>query len=242
MYGLGTIINTVAIVLGGVLGLLFGKLIKARHQDSLGKACGIAVLFIGIAGALEGIMSIADDGSLVSGRSLLIVVCLTLGALAGELINIEGWFERFGEFLKRKTGSSGDNNFVNGFLSASFTVCIGAMAIVGAIEDGVSGDFSILLTKSILDFIIIMVMTGSLGKGCIFSAIPVAILQGGVTLLARFIAPLLTAAALGNLSMIGSILIFCVGLNLVWGRKIRVANLLPAIIFAVAAAFLPINL
>jgi uncharacterized membrane protein YqgA involved in biofilm formation len=116
------------------------------------------------------------------------------------------------------------------------------MAIVGAIEDGVSGDFSILLTKSILDFIIIMVMTGSLGKGCIFSAIPVAILQGGVTLLARFIAPLLTTAALGNLSMIGSILIFCVGLNLVWGRKIRVANLLPAIIFAVAAAFLPINL
>lgn len=242
MYGLGTIINTAAIVVGGILGLLFGKLIKARHQDSLGKACGIAVLFIGIAGALEGIMSLADDGSLVSGHSLLVVVCLTLGALLGEIINIEGWFERFGEFLKRKTGSSGDNNFVNGFLSASFTVCIGAMAIVGAIEDGVSGDFSILLTKSILDFIIIMVMTGSLGKGCIFSAIPVAILQGGVTLLARFIAPLLTAAALGNLSMIGSILIFCVGLNLVWGRKIRVANLLPAIIFAVAAAFLPINL
>ncbi len=242
MYGLGTIINTAAIVVGGILGLLFGKLIKARHQDSLGKACGIAVLFIGIAGALEGIMSLADDGSLVSGHSLLVVVCLTLGALLGEIINIEGWFERFGEFLKRKTGSSGDNNFVNGFLSASFTVCIGAMAIVGAIEDGVSGDFSILLTKSILDFIIIMVMTGSLGKGCIFSAIPVAILQGGVTLLARFIAPLLTTAALGNLSMIGSILIFCVGLNLVWGRKIRVANLLPAIIFAVAAAFLPINL
>lgn len=242
MYGLGTIINTAAIVVGGILGLLFGKLIKARHQDSLGKACGIAVLIIGIAGALEGIMSLADDGSLVSGHSLLVVVCLTLGALLGEIINIEGWFERFGEFLKRKTGSSGDNNFVNGFLSASFTVCIGAMAIVGAIEDGVNGDFSILLTKSILDFIIIMVMTGSLGKGCIFSAIPVAILQGSVTLLARFIAPLLTAAALGNLSMIGSILIFCVGLNLVWGRKIRVANLLPAIIFAVAAAFLPINL
>lgn len=242
MYGLGTIINTAAIVVGGILGLLFGKLIKARHQDSLGKACGIAVLFIGIAGALEGIMSLADDGNLVSGRSLLVVISLTLGALVGEIINIEGWFERFGEFLKRKTGSSGDNNFLNGFLSASFTVCIGAMAIVGAIEDGVSGDFSILLTKSILDFIIVMVMTGSLGKGCIFSAIPVALLQGGVTLLARFISPLLTAAALGNLSMIGSILIFCVGLNLIWGRKIRVANLLPAIIFAVAAAFLPISL
>ena len=242
MYGLGTIINTAAIILGGILGLLFGKLIKERHQDSLGKACGVAVLFIGIAGALEGILSMNEDGSLTSGRSLLIVISLTLGALLGEIINIEGWFERFGEFLKRKTGSSGDNNFVNAFLSASFTVCIGAMAIVGAIEDGVNGDFSILLTKSILDFIIVMVMTGSLGKGCIFSAIPVAILQGCVTALSRFIAPLLTATALGNLSMIGSILIFCVGLNLVWGRKIRVANLLPAIIFAVAAVFLPINL
>ena len=242
MYGLGTLINTAAIVLGGILGLLFGKLIKQRHQDSLTMACGISVLFIGTAGALEGIMSLGADGKLTSGRSMLIVGCLALGALVGELINIEGWFERFGAWLKKKSGSSNDNKFIDGFVTASFTVCIGAMAIVGAINDGIYGDISILVTKSILDFIIIMVMAGSMGKGCIFSAIPVALLQGGVTLLARFIAPLLTTAALGNLSMIGSILIFCVGLNLVWGKKVKVANLLPAIIFAVAAAFLPISL
>ena len=237
MYGLGTIINTAAIVVGGILGLLFGKLIKERHQDSLAKACGIAVLFIGIAGALEGIMSLADDGSLVSGRSLLIVVCLTLGALVGELINIEGWFERFGEFLKRKTGSSGDNNFVNGFLSASFTVCIGAMAIVGAIQDGLAGDISILAAKSVLDLVIICVMTASMGKGCIFSFVPVGILQGSVTALSVVLKPIMTEAALSNLSYVGSILIFCVGLNLVWGKKVKVANMLPAVVIAVIWAF-----
>lgn len=242
MYGLGTLINTAAIVLGGILGLLFGKLIKQRHQDSLTMACGISVLFIGTAGALEDIMSLGADGKLTSGRSMLIVGCLALGALVGELINIEGWFERFGAWLKKKSGSSNDNKFIDGFVTASFTVCIGAMAIVGAINDGIYGDISILVTKSILDFIIIMVMAGSMGKGCIFSAIPVAILQGGVTALSWVIRPLMTEAALGNLSLIGSILIFCVGLNLVWGKKVKVANLLPSIIFAVAAAFLPISL
>ena len=113
---------------------------------------------------------------------------------------------------------------------------------MGAINDALYGDISILVTKSILDFIIVMIMTGSLGKGCIFSAIPVALLQGSVTALSIFIMPIMTSAALLNLSVVGSILIFCVGLNLVWGKQIRVANMLPAIIFAVVAAFLPFQL
>lgn len=112
------------------------------------------------------------------------------------------------------------------------------MAIVGAIQDGISGDWSILATKAILDFVIILVMTCSMGKGCLFSAIPVCLFEGLVTVLAVLIKPLMTAAALANLSLVGSILIFCVGLNLVWGKKVRVANLLPAIVFAVAAAFI----
>lgn len=242
MYGLGTLINTVAIIIGGLLGLLFGKLISERFQDTLRKTCGICVLFIGIAGALEGMMTVREDGSLSSGKAVLIVLCMALGSLVGELLNIEGGFERFGAWLKRKTGSSEDNNFIDGFVTASFTVCIGAMAIMGAIKDAIYGDISILVTKSILDFIIVMIMTGSLGKGCIFSAIPVALLQGSVTALSVFIMPIMTDAALLNLSMVGSILIFCVGLNLVWGKKVKVANMLPAIIFAVAAAFLPFSI
>ena len=242
MYGLGTIINTAAIVVGGILGMLFGKLISERHRDTLCKACGVSVLFIGTAGALKGMLSVGEGGKLMSGGDLLIVACLALGALIGELINIEGGFERFGGWLKKKTGNSKDGSFIDGFLNASFTVCIGAMAIVGSINDGIYGDYTILLTKSILDFIIIMIMAASLGKGTVFSAIPVVLLQGGVTLLSRLILPIMTEGALHNLSVVGNVLIFCVGVNLVWGKKIRVANLLPAVILAVAAAFLPFEL
>lgn len=241
MAGLGTIINSVAIIVGGVFGLLFGKILNERIQDSLQKASGICVLFIGIAGAMEGMLKLSGS-SLSAGRSMLIVASLALGALVGEILNIEHGFERFGEWLKVKTGNAKDKSFVEGFVTASLTVCIGAMAVVGSIKDGISGDYSILATKAILDFIIIMVMTCSLGKGCIFSAIPVAVFQGLITALARLIKPLMTGGALANLSLIGSILIFCVGVNLVWDKRIKVANLLPSLVFAVAIAFLPFDL
>ena len=231
--------NTAGIVLGGLAGHFFGKLLKERHQSSLTAACGISVLFIGIAGAMQGMLTIRD-GAVTSGQAMLVTVCLALGTLVGEIINIEGLFERFGKWLKVKTGNAKDKDFVNAFVSASLTVCIGAMAIVGAIQDGIFGDWSILAMKTVLDFIIIMVMTCSLGKGCAFSAIPVLILEGLVTVFASLLKPVLPDLALNNLSLIGSILIFCVGLNLVWGKKVRVANMLPAIVFAIAAAFLPI--
>ena len=238
MFGLGTIINTAAIIAGGILGGFFGNLLKERHQDSLCKACGVCTLFIGITGALEGMLTV-EGNSVTSGGALLIIACLAIGALIGEILNIEDAFERFGAWLKIKTGNAKDKRFIEGFVTASLTVCIGAMAIVGAIEDGIQGDPSILMTKSVLDLIIITVMTASMGKGCLFSAIPVAILQGGVTLLARLIQPIMTDAALANLSLVGNVLIFCVGINLVWDKRVRVANLLPAIVIAVIAAFLP---
>lgn len=241
MFALGTIANTLAIISGGVCGALFGKILEQRHQETLTRVCGVCTLFIGIGGALEGMLTV-HNGSVASSGSLLIIGCLAIGALVGELLNIEDGFERFGAWLKVKTGNAKDSRFIEGFVTASLTVCIGAMAIVGAIEDGIQGDPSILLTKSVLDLIIIMVMTCSLGKGCIFSAIPVAILQGSITCLARLIQPVMTEAALANLSLVGSVLIFCVGINLVWDKRIRVANLLPAIVIAVIAAFLPISI
>ena len=238
MVGLGTLINSGGIVLGGIAGLSVGRFLKERFQESLNMACGISVLFIGIAGAMEGMLRVSG-GTVESGQALMVVICLALGALVGEAIDIESRFERFGEWLKGKTGNARDQGFVNGFVTASLTVCIGAMAIVGAIQDGISGDWSILATKTILDFGIILVMTCSLGKGCLFSAIPVFFFEGALTLLAVVIRPFMTDAALGNLSLLGSILIFCVGLNLVWGKRVRVANLLPSIVFAVVAALLP---
>ena len=239
MPGMGTIINTAAILLGGLLGGLFGRFLTDKAQDTLNKVCGISTLFIALSGAMEGMLKV-ENGAIVSGGSMLVVICLALGAFFGELLNIEDGFERFGAWLKIKTGNAKDKGFVDAFVTASLTVCIGAMAIVGSIQDGIAGDYSILATKAVLDLIIIMVMTCSMGRGCVFSAIPVAVLQGSVTAMAGLVKPLMTETALANLSLVGNVLIFCVGVNLVWGKKIRVANLLPAIIFAVIAAFLPV--
>ena len=238
MYGLGTIINTAAIVAGGFGGALFGRFLKENVQDTLTKCCGVSTLFIAVTEALEQMLTV-ENGAVVSHGAMLVIGCLTIGSVIGELLDLEGAFERFGEWLKQKTGNAKDKRFVDAFVTASLTVCIGAMAIVGSIEDGITGNYSILATKSVLDFIIIMVMSCSMGRGAVFSAIPVAILQGSITALAGLLRPVMTAGALANLSMVGNVLIFCVGINLVWGKKVRVANLLPAIVIAVAAAFLP---
>ena len=237
MIGFGTILNTLAIVVGGLLGGLFGRFLGENVQDGVIKACGISTLFIGLSGTLEKMLSV-ENGVVVSSGSMLIIACLVIGGIAGELLDIEGGFERFGSWLKIKSGNAKDKRFVEAFVTASLTVCIGAMAIVGSISDGLTGDYSILATKSILDLVIIMVMSCSLGKGAVFSAIPVAILQGSITVLAGLLRPIMTTGALNNLSLVGNVLIFCVGVNLVWGKHVKVANLLPGIVVAVIAAFL----
>ena len=168
----------------------------------------------------------------------MLVASMALGCLLGEALDLEGRMERFGLWLRKKSGSEGDNRFPDAFITAAMTVCIGAMAIVGAVEDGIHGDYTILAAKALMDFVIILVMASSMGKGAIFSAIPVGIFQGSVTLLARLVEPILTPAALLNLSLVGSALIFCVGLNLIWKNTIRVANLLPSLIVAVGYALL----
>ncbi len=231
MVGTGTIINVAAIIAGGLIGLVGKRLMNDRLQETLMKATGVCTMFIGISGALEKMMSISD-GALSSQGSLMVIASFALGALIGEGLNIEQRIETFGEWLKKKSGNAGDNSFVNAFVTASFTVCIGAMAIVGSIQDGMSGDPSTLMMKAILDFLIIMVMSASMGKGCIFSAIPVGIFQGSVTILASVLAPLMTEGALNGISLVGSMLIFCVGVNLIWEHKLKVANMLPAIVIA----------
>lgn len=235
---MGSLINTISIIAGGLIGMVVGRAFSEDQQEALTKACGISVLFIAIAGAMEGMLRV-EGGQIASGKSMLVVLCLAVGTLIGELIGIEKGFVTFGEWLKIRTGNSGDAQFVNAFVTASLTVCIGAMAIVGSIQDGVTGDYSTLAVKSVLDLIIVAVMTSSLGKGAAFSAIPILLFEGSITLLAKLIAPLMTEAAIAYLSLIGSVLIFCVGLNLVFDRKLRVANMLPAVFLASAAAYLP---
>ena len=236
MIGIGTMINSVAIVFGGLIGIILKNIFSLSMQDGLKKACGISVMFIAIAGAMEGMLKISG-GILVSEQSMLVVLCMTIGTFIGEVIGIDKIFENFGVWLKNKTGNKSDSSFINAFITASFTVCIGAMAIVGSIEDGLRADFSILAVKSILDFIIVAVLTSSLGKGAIYSAVPVFILEGSVTLLAKFISPLMTEIAINYIGLVGSILIFCVGINLIWNNIIKVANMLPSLIVAVVFAY-----
>ena len=240
MPGLGTIINVAAIIVAGLLGGFVGPLMTKRLQEGLNWASGVTVIFIGITGAVQGMMSVQDQ-RLVSGMSLYVVISIVAGTLIGEVIDIDGYVRRFGEWLKRVSGNGEDNSFVEAFVVASITVCIGAMAVVGSVEDALSGDISILCTKAVLDFVIILVMTCSMGRGSAFSAVPVGLFQGSVTLLAVLIRPFMTDAAISGLSMVGSILIFCVGTNLLLGTRIRVSNMLPAIIVAPALAFVPVT-
>lgn len=239
MPGLGTIVNAAAIILGGLAGLLFGKLMKPRVQETIITSCGVCVMFLGIGGAMEKMLTSSGDGTISSGGTMMLIASVVLGGLVGSLLNIEGGMERFGIWLRKVTHSEGDGGFVDGFVTASLTVCIGAMAVVGSIQDGILGDHSTLFAKAVLDLVIVLAMTAGKGKGCIFSAIPVAVFQGTITALSKLLEPVMTPAALNNLSLVGSVLIFCVGVNLVWGKKIRVADLLPALVFAVVCAFLP---
>lgn len=238
MPGLGTLINCAGVIGGGILGMMIKKGLSERFQNILIQAVGLCVIFLGISGTLTQMLTV-DGGVIVSGGTMMIIFSLALGALLGELLNIEKHTEEFGEWIKVKTGSGSDSSFVDGFVTTSLTICIGAMAVVGAIQDGITGDISMLCAKAVLDAIIVFVMASSMGKGCIFSVIPLGLFQGGITLLSRVIEPLLTPQAVSNMSMVGSMLIFCVGVNLMFQRKIKVANMLPALVFAVACAFLP---
>lgn len=237
MIGLGTLINVAAIVMGGAIGLAGGKWLNERTQETLIRGMAVCVLFVAIGGVMEK-MLVVENGVVSTQGTLMLVISMALGGLAGELLDLDRRLEGFGRWLREKSGNGRDNRFLDGFITATMTVSIGAMAIVGAVQDGIYGDYTILAAKSLMDFVIILVMASSMGKGCLFSAIPVGILQGSVTLLARLVQPLLTEAALSNLALVGSALIFCVGLNLIWKKTIRVANLLPALIVAVAYALL----
>lgn len=243
MAGLGTIVNVIAIIAGGLGGLVSRRFLKERYQETITRAMAFGIIVMALGSTLSQMLLVKISesenqlsASLDTQGTMMMIISLAAGALFGELLNLEQWFERFGKWLRDKTGSQGDSQFINAFVSSSLTVCIGAMAIIGAIQDGVSGNHDTLFAKAILDLIIIMMMTASLGRGCIFSVIPVAVLQGTITLLAREAAAVMTDAALSNITLVGNVLILCVGVNLIWPKTIRVANALPAIILAVLFA------
>lgn len=236
MIMLGTIVNAAAVVIGGGAGMLIKKGLKKDFQDSLMKTLGTAVIFLGAAGAMTGLLEFRD-GTLQTRGTMLMILSLTLGIIAGELLKIEDRMEALGEKLKKLVRAEGDNLFVQGFVTNALVVCVGAMAVVGSLQDGINHDPSTLFAKAVLDAMISMVFAASLGVGVLFAAVPLFLYQGAITLLAGVAAPFFTDEVVGNLSYIGNILIAVVGVNLLFGKTVKVGNMLPALIFAVVLGY-----
>ena len=233
MHGLGTIINVAAILICGTIGLFIKKGLNQKIIDSVMKGIGVAVMFIGISGALTGLLKVNADGSLETQGAMMLIISLILGTFLGELLKIEDRLESAGNFLKNKVKSKDGGNFTEAFVSTTLIFCVGAMAIVGSLNDGLTGDYSMLAAKSVLDGIIALITASTLGIGALFSIIPVIIYQGGITLLAEFISPILSQELIGNLSYVGSALIFGIGVNQVFGKKIKTGNMLPALLIPI---------
>ncbi len=234
MIGLGTLANMGAILFGSMIGLLLQGGLKQRFQTTIMNALGLAVMFVGISGALQGLFVVQEDG-LKTANVTLMILSLAIGAFFGELIDIEARLDQVGVWIKstlRVKGEKGQN-FVEGFVSSSLLFCIGAMAIIGSLQDGLSGNASMLFAKSIIDGTVAIFIASTLGIGVIFSIIPLGIYQGGITLSAKYIEPYLSEQMIANLSSIGSILIFGIGINMVFGKKIKCGNLLPAVLVPV---------
>lgn len=232
MPGLGTVINAAFILLGSFVGILLKKGIHERLQTTVIHAIGLSTCFIGIAGVLSKMLIVGDSGySLNTQGTMLLVLSLVLGALAGECINIEKRLEKAGEFCRTKIKlKNGNDTFVEGFVSASLLFCVGAMAIVGSLEDGLNGDISTLFAKSVMDGTVSIFYGATMGVGVCFSVVPVVLYQGAITLLAGVIQPYLSQVLIDQISMVGSVLIFGIGINMLCKIKLRLGNMLPAIL------------
>lgn len=232
MIGLGTIVNTVAVIAGGLLGMLIKNGIAKRFEKILMQALGLATIFIGAGGVLK-YMLVVENGTLSTRGTMLLIFSLVLGCLLGQWLDIESKMETIGIKLKAAVGIKNDNRFVEGFVTASLIICVGAMAIVGAMQDGLSGDSSMLIAKALLDFAIVAILASTYGVGVIFSAIPILVYQGAITVIAALFGSVISDALIETLSFVGSALIFCVGVNLVKEKTFRVANMLPALLIPI---------
>ena len=232
MIGLGTIVNTAAVVLGGGLGLLLKNGIAKKFESILMQALGLATVFIGAGGVLK-YMLVVEDGNIATRGTMLLIFSLVIGCILGQLLDIESQMEKLGIRLKTAVRIKNDNRFVEGFVNTSLIICVGAMAIVGAMEDGLSGDSSTLIAKAVLDFALVVILASTYGVGAMFSAIPIFVYQGAITVIAAMFGAVISDVLIGELSFVGSALIFCVGVNLVREKTFRVANMLPALLIPI---------
>lgn len=218
---IAVIVNTVAILVGGFLGLLFGNKIKQDYSKTIMCGLGICTMVIGITGAIT------------TENILLVILCLVIGTILGEWLNIEKRLDSAGEWLKRRVAKNGGGRFTEGFVTASLLFCVGSMAVMGSLDAGIRGDYSTIFTKSILDGVMSVTFAATMGVGVLFSALSIFVYQGALTLLAGLVEPLLSVEAIGEMSAVGGILLIGTGINILGLTKerIRVGNMLPALLF-----------
>ncbi len=226
----GTLVNAASVIIGGLIGILLKKGIKESYTLSINKALGLAVLIIGINGVIANMFTY-DGGKLSSSGELLLVVFLVIGTFIGELLRLDDRFCKFCKGIESKFKSDG---FASGFINGTVLFCVGAMAIVGSINDGLAGDSSVLLVKSALDFVNAVIFGATLGYGVIFTFIPILIYQGGISLLAGSLSGILQGELLEQICMVGYAIIMAIGLNFLLKDKFKTLNMVPALLLPVA--------
>jgi len=222
----GTVINFCAILIGSIIGIFVGKKLPNRVLDAIMPAMGLFTFFLGVQSAFE------------TQNSMIVLFSLVIGTIAGSLINIEYHLDKLGNYIKNRIGSTGDDNFTQGFVTTTILYCVGPMAIMGAIQDGLIGDSSILATKAVIDGVTSIAYASSLGIGVAFSSIPVFIYQGVLSLLATWVSPIMSEPVIAELSATGGILLMAIGLNLALKCKIKVGNMLPSLFVAIILALI----
>lgn len=229
---MGTLINVAAVILGGILGKFINGSNIRKYEQTLMSALGLCTLFIGISGVLTQMFTV-NGNTLSASGTMLMIFSMISGSIIGEFLCIEDHLVSLGESIKKAVNATNDNKFVDSFMANTLVICIGAMAIVGSLQDGLTGDYSMLTAKAALDCVITLIFVSTMGIGAAFAAVPLGIYQGAITLFARFIEPYLSDALIGDLSFVGSVLITGVGINLIFNKGIKVANMLPAILIPI---------
>lgn len=235
MPGAGTIINAVLVIIGSFTGLLLKKAIPERLKTSMVQSLALATATIGLTGIINASSTVTESGTLNGNYTILMVLSMACGTFLGELINIEKHLDNLGEFFQKKfSAENSGSTFAQGFVTASLVFCVGSMAILGSLNDGILHDPTILITKSLLDMIMAVVFASTLGVGVMFSAVTVVVYQGIITLCASFLSPLLTQEVIAQMSFVGSILIMGIGLNFLYKPTLKLANMLPSMFVPLA--------
>ena len=229
---IAAVVNAIVVVLGGLLGLLFGGKLKEVHTETIVNALGICVIVIGITSAIT------------TSNILIVIISLVIGTIIGELLKIEQRLDNLGDWLKSKVSKNGGGRFTEGFVTASLLFCVGSMAIMGSFDAGLRGDYNTIFAKSALDCVMAVTFAATMGVGVLFSGGTVLIYQGALTLLAGVVEPFLSAAVVTEMSAVGGIMLIATGMNILslTQKRIRVGNMLPAIVlpiiwFAVVGMF-----